>query len=423
MTGLSLSPSLSKSLFCGVALGLVSAAGCRGESGADGGTAPAIADSQALVDRLIAESQKHAYQRRTSADHPLRRAEAAAAGLAGDLAEYNVWMAEIIARWARAGELEEAAYLADNLPSSGPAKAHLEIAGVLLQDGKKSPALTHLDKVQETLGQARGRKAQILRVQYAELLERAGRKEQAAQIAAGLDELARLELDARLQKLGLAEAMDLKQAEARLAACEDRGVDKVRGEFLLACAVQQLKAGRQAAGMELLREAGRMATRDGLPSAQHLLVDVARTAYAAGEFAEADKALRLYFEIIKQYADAADWKAPFAADALDVLRTREGKAADVKAWLAVLEAGVSKVFILDAPKSILALARVAEKTGGAGEGDRLALMAAKVGASNTHPRGRAAAQVQVCLFYTDAGREVPAAVLAVMNSQAEAAAH
>ncbi len=408
--------SFPKWLFAGGLLALAGAAGAQEKP-----SSPAtVQGSQSLLDQIIRDSQKHAYTRRTGPEHVLRQAEAQAAGLAGDIAEYNDWMVEIILRWTRAGEAGEASYLADNLPGSGPARAHLEIAAVLIQEGRRPAAGEHLKKARETIEQARGRKAEILRTRQAELLYRIGQKAEADTVAKALGGLASLELEARLQALELGGALTLAEAQARLAQCEERGVDKVRASFLLACAARQLRAGHQAAGMELLREAGRLSTRDGLPSAQHLLVEVAGTAYAAGEFAEADKAIKLYLEIVKTYADAADWKVPYIADALELLHSWKGREPLIQGWLKAAEASLPKVFILDAPRSILALARVAEKVGGPAEADRLVLLAARAGAGNQHPRGRAAAAVQICLYYADAGRPVPAAAAAIMNSQPEA---
>lgn len=385
--------------------------------------APSIQQSQVLLDQIIADSQKHAYRRTTEPGHPLRLAESMAAGVAGDLSEYNDLMIEVILRWAKAGEYSEAAYLADNLPASGPARAHLEIAWVLYKAGKRDEASAHLQKSLETMEQARGRKAEVLRTRYLELLYALDRGAEAKAMETRLGGLALLELESRLQSLQIRPALNLAQAQARLDVCEDRGVDRVRASFLIGCADRQLRDGNQKAGLELLQEAGRLATRDGLPSAQRVLLDLARTAYAGGEFKEADKAVKLFLEIVKTYADAADWKAPYIAEALDLLVTWKGREKLVNDWLKVAEAGLSKVFILEAPKSILAVARVAERLNGATEGDRLSLQAARAGKAHPHPRAQAAAAVLVCLFYADAGRAIPADVLKIINPQMEAVAN
>lgn len=382
-----------------------------------------IQQSQTLLDQIITDSQKNAFHRTTDSGHPLRLAESLAASVAGDLSEYNDLMVEIIARWAKSGEFAEAEYLADNLPASGPARAQLEIAWVLFRDGKREKAAEHLKRSLETMDQARGRKAEVLRTRYCELLYSLDRVAEARSMESRLSELARLELDARLQRLQLNPALDLAQAQQRLAQCEDRGVDRVRAAFLLGCADRQLRDGNQKAGLELLQEVGRLATRDGLPSAQRVLVDLARTAHAGGEFKEADKAIKLYLEIVKKYADAADWKAPYLAEALDVIVDWKGREKQVNEWLKVAETWLPKVFVLEAPKSALALARVAERVAGTAESDRLVMMAAKAGRSHPHPRAQANAAVLVCLFYTDAGRAIPADIRTIINPQAEAAIH
>ncbi len=382
-----------------------------------------IQQSETLLDQIIADSQKHAFKRTTDARHPLRLAESRAAGTAGDLSEYSELMIEIITRWAKIGEFAEAAYLADNLPASGPASAHLEIAWVLLEKGKREKAAEHAGKSLETLEQARGRKAELLRTRYCELLYSLGRESEAKTEELRLSELAKLELEARLQSLQSKPALSLQQAQARMAQCEDRGVDRVRATFLLGCANRQLSDGNQKAGLELLQEVGRLSTRDGLPSAQRMLIELARSAYAGGEFKEADKAIKLFLEIIKTYADAADWKAPYLAEALDVLIDWKGRDKQVNDWLKVGEAGLSKVFVMEAPKSALALARVAQRAAGFVEADRLVMLAAKAGRSHPHPRAQATSAVLVCLFYSDAGRAIPADILKVINPQTEAAIH
>lgn len=382
-----------------------------------------VQQSQALLDQIIADSQKHAYLRTTQANHPLRVAEAIAAGAAGDLGEYNDLMIEVITRWARAGELSEAGYLAENLPAEGSARAHLEIAFAQFHNGHRDLAATHAAKALETIEQARGRKAELLRTRYAELLYVLNRADEAKVVESRLSDLAQLELEAKLQVLKVRPVLNLTQAKERMARCEDRGVDRVRTAFLLGCADQQLREGHQKEGLELLQEAGRLATRDGLPSAQRALVDLARIAHAGGEFKEADKAIKLYLEILKTYAEAADWKAPYLAEALDLLLDWKGREDLVREWLKVAEAGLAKLFILDVPKSTLALARIADRLEGAMEGDRLVMQAARAGRSHPHPRAQASAGVQICLHYADLGREIPVEILKVINPQMEAAAN
>ena len=382
-----------------------------------------IQKSQALLDQIITGSQKHAYQRQTAAGHPLRVAESIAAGAAGDLSEYNDLMVGIVTRWAKAGEITEATYLADNLPASGPARAFLEIAAELLQAGRKSEAEVPMTRALESIGQARGRKLELLQTRRAELLYKLGHREEAAKIEASLSELGQLEIATRVQSLPDSPLLDLAQAMKRMERCEDRGVDRIRAAFLIACADHQYREKHPEAGLAMLQEAGRLATRDGLPSAQEVLVDLARTAHAHGEVKEAEKATRVQLEIIKGYANAASWKAPSLASVLDLLVTWGGHDKLVADWLKAGEQSLAEVFIMDAPRSMLALARIAERVKGPAEGDRLALAAAKAARTHPHPRAQASAGVLVCLYYADLGRAIPAEILKVINPQQEAAAN
>jgi hypothetical protein len=385
-----------------------------GESSQKGPPTAAVQEADALIARLVADSQQHRVQRKQDPADPLRRAENAAVGLAGDVTEYSRWMVEIIRRYAERGDENEADYLADQLPGTGSALAWVELAQLAANKGKRERAEQCLIKLMGCLGSLSGQRAEEVYGRWAETLYVLDRNEEALAKAKMLSEVELLELDARLQAQGKAPLLNLEEAQARAQECRAKGVDRVRAQFLLSCAQHQFRKGSHAVALTILPEVGRLATSEGLPTAQRELIDLAKTAWNAGETAEAQKAMNVFFKCAELFPDGMEWKTIYLSEAALVLHDWK-KADAVDAWLAKAEAGLPKVFVLDAPRAILALAKVREKVKGILEGDRLAMAAARAGMRHPHPAAQAAAAVRICLYYADAKRPIPEAAWTILN--------
>lgn len=376
------------------------------------------AETAALVESLVQESQKHKVARETNPSDPLWLAEQSAAALAEDTALFNDAMLEIILGYARQAKIKDSAYLADQLPGHGTAQAQAGLALFYAEKNDRERAGGHLKAAMEKVTLAQGQIAEKIRVLCAETLYLLGREKETGPLELRLGELQLLELETWLQKQELRPALTLKQAQSSLDALKERGVDPLRARFLLACAERQLRSGNRAAGLEILPEIGKVAMRDGLPTGHRVLLDLARVAYSSGATNEAEKALSLFLKAVGGYANEVEWKASYLADAADLMLDwkREDQA---RLWLKEAESGLPKVYVLDVVKPTLAVARSSERLAGPAEGDRLALQAARAGMAHPHPRAQGATSTQVCLFYAEVGRALPMEVRKALHLSAE----
>lgn len=370
--------------------------------------------TEALVRRLVEESQKHQIKRQENPDDPVWNAELAAAGLAADTSAYNEQMLEVLKRYAIRGDFGEAEYVAGNLPGNGGVRAHAELALACARKGRKEDATRHVKLAADQIPQLSGQQAEKVRGTCAHVLHLIGREKEAKELQTQLGELELLSLEARLHEEDRMPVLNLAQAIERLARLQAKGVGELRALFLLACARQQFLKGSIETGRAFFPEVGRLATDEGLPHAQHVLVELSRAAWLAGETKEAHKALNVFLKCCEGYPANAEWKAPYLADAVSLLLDwKENDKA--RTWLETAEAGLSKVFVLDAPQAILAVAKQREKLEGAMAADDLVTQAAKAGRAHPHPRAHAAASVLICLYYADVGRSIPASVLKLLS--------
>ncbi|HYF34625.1 MAG TPA: hypothetical protein VD994_04990, partial [Prosthecobacter sp.] len=379
---------------------------------------PPVEETDALVARLVEESQKHKVSRKADPKDPVWQAERYASGLADDISLFNQWMIEIVRAYAVRGDAAEAAYVADQLPGAGSPLAHAELALVHARRRENAAAEQHLTVAQAGLSSASRSQADLVRSRCAHALHLMNRGHEAAALEARLEELELLHLETHLQKEGLRPALTLKQAQERLALVKAKGVDATRCRYLLACARRHFEFGEKEKGLPFLPEVGNLASANGLPPAQHVLLDLARVAWAAGQKEDARKSMNLFLKCCGAYADHAEWKALYIADAAALLVDWQEQD-EARAWLKQAESGLPKVFVLDAPTPILAVGRQWERLDGAAAGDRFATMAAQAGMAHPHPRAQAGAAVQVCLFYADAGRPLPEAIARILSQESQ----
>jgi len=371
-------------------------------------------ETEVLVDELVRDSQKHKIKRKEDPADPVWNAELAAAGLAGDLTAYNEQMLKIIRLYAQRGDFTEALYVAERLPGNGTVRAQAELALSATRAGETAVADQCVKLASEQAARLSGLPAEQVRSLRAQVLHLRGRGQEATAMQEKLGELELLLLESRLHEDGRLPALTLEQAQARLATIQSRGVAERMALFLLACARQQFLKGSIEAGRAFLPAIGKLATDEGLPHAQHVLVELARAAWMAGETKEAHKALNVFFRCCERYADGAEWKAPYLADAVALLIDWK-EIDEAQAWLKVAEACLPKVFVMDAPQAILAVAKQRERLDGAAEGDRLAIQALRAGKAHPHPRVHATAAVLVWLHYAELQRPVPATVQQLLS--------
>jgi|GEM_PF-2388086 len=375
------------------------------------------AATETLVDQLVSDSQKHVIQRQSDPQHPLRRAEAYAVGLAADLTLYNEWMLRIIRQYVEAGQLHDAEFLVKKLPGYGRALAHAEMALTYARRHENMEAERHLQQAQKYTGQATGLTAEKIRSDSALALFHLDRKPEATALMSRLGRLSLLSLEGQLHEEGLVKAIELLDAKRRLVSVSDKGEDERKARFLLSCAKQHFKEGTAKSGEVFLDAIGEMAMENGLPNAQRVILDMAQVAWAGGQQKTARKAINLFFQCCQAYGDGAEWKPVFLADGVNVL-LGWGLKDEVKPWLKLADQSMAGVFVLDAPQAYLAIAKQYRKMGEESEVEPRVTMTLRSSAAYKHPRAFASAAVQVCLFYANSGDEIPGNISQILTQLA-----
>lgn len=371
-------------------------------------------DSDALVERLVAESQKHRVIRPANPADPLWQAERQAVGLAADISSFNTWMLAILSARLERGD-SAVAELADRLPGQGRALAHAELALAAARQRRNAEAETHLKSALEGGDRAEGPQVARLRSLAALALLHLGREDEAGRLQSRLGSFEQLELETRQIEDGLQAAPDLPAARQRILGLSEPAADELKARYLLACARRHFAAGRADSAEPFLEAVGEMSMQNGLPNAQRVLLDLARIAWAGGRQSTARKSLNLFLKCCEQFGDGAEWKAPFLAEAVGLLIDWR-QPGEAREWLKRAEAGLGKVYVLDAPAALLAVARQRERLDGAAAGDRLVLQAVRAGRMHPHPRALAEAGVRVCLHYAAVRRPVPAAIVQAFSA-------
>ena len=371
-----------------------------------------------FFEKLIGDSQKHAYQRKTSAEHPLRKAELCADGLGGDLETLGEAQLEVVKGWVREGQWEEAEWLASRMVGPAKPRVHAVLSLESARAGRKDQASEQLKLAQGNLHQAKGVVAEQIRGIFAEVKSLLGEEQEVEKFLGLLGEVEKLEVETRLLNLDSGRQWTLQEAEERLSKINEKlTTNRLAAQFLVGCAGRQLRAGNMEEGLRLVHGAGKLATAEGLPSDQRVLVSVAKNLWDAGDKPAARKAMNVFLACVGRWSDEGDWKAPFLSEGLEVL-LEWGDRETVVAWMKTAREGLPKVYVLDNAKSALAVAGIAEKLDGPEAGDELALQGARAGMVHPHERGRASTGVLVCLYYAKVGRAVPGSIWEVINPAA-----
>ncbi len=409
--------SLTRSLNMALASGLMlSGITPFSSSGQETSAASSLTDTDALVARLVEESQKHKVARKSDPKDPVWQAESYASGLADEVSLYNEWMLKVILKYAERGDLAEAAYVSDQLPGAGSALAHAELAVIHARKTEKSEAERHIQAAKDASSSVSRLFLSKVLARCALALKLLKLDTEAVSLLSQVEELELLDLDTALQQEGLAQHLTLAQAQARLDQMTARGSDEAKCHFLLACAEQHLKSGKSELGLPFLEAVSNLSSKNGLPTAQHVLIDVARLHWMSGQTQEAKKTLSFFLQCCERYADAAEWKAPFISDAVSLLLDWK-QPDEARVWLKLAETSLPKVYVLDSPQAVLAVGRQLARLDGAEVRDRFAVMAAQAGLQHPHPRSRASAAVQIALYYAELGASIPASVTKILSAE------
>lgn len=367
------------------------------------------------LQKRVEESKAHAYQRKSSATHPLRLAEICADGLAGDLETLGGAQLEIARGWIREDQWEEAEWVASQMTGPAKPRVHAVLALEYARRGKRDQTIKHLKLAEGSLHQAKGAVSEQIRGVMVEVQSVMGEEQEVGRLLEQLGEVERMEVETRLQSVDTGRLWTLEEAEERLGKMDQKlKTNRLAAQFLVASAGRQLRAGNKEEALRLVHGAGKLATDEGLPGDQRILVSVAKIAWEAGDKPAAKKAMNVFLACVEKWSDEGDWKAPFLSEGLEVL-LEWGDNKTAAEWLKTAQAGLPKVFVLDNTKSALAVARIIERVKGAAAADEVVLQGAKAGMVHPHERARASTGVQVCLHYAKLGREVPGAICEVIN--------
>lgn len=373
-----------------------------------------------LVADLVAESKRNQIVRKHEPGDPLAQAEIQATGLASDVTLYSQRMVEIIVKYAERDDWKNAEFLADQLPGNGAAMAHAELSVIAARKGSVKDVEKHAQAATQNSGNLLGVSSANVKsnISYAWYL--AGNMTKANEVRTGLEELDSLLLDIKLHRDDLIASLTLTEVKQQLALMKTAAPDASKAEFMMACAKQQYTRGKADLAEPFLDVIGSLALQNGMPNSHHVLLSLARTAWMAGKNDKARKSLNLFLKCCESYSAEADWKVPYTAEAVGVLNDWK-EASLAKSWIKKAQDSVNKMFILDAPKAILAVAKQIERIEGSEAADMLVKEALIIGEKAVHPRSKASAGLDVCLYYADAVRPLPERIQEIFNQKAEEA--
>jgi hypothetical protein len=372
-----------------------------------------IAESQKLVEALVADSQRHRKERKGDPNEPLRQAEEFTKLLGSDVSEFGRHQRLVVAGYCAQGRFEEALELAAEAIGGNQYIARALLADAAARAGKHDLALEQVKVALEHVNLcANGLQKDELRRHAALALLELGEKEQVAEIEKSLPPADSVELLLRQPLQQGAKAPSAEEIENLIK--ETKASARVYARLTLAWAEREFLAGRKEEGRKLLNHAGEAATST-LDAAAHLiLVDVARTAKRHGMTEEADKSLNILMHNGRGYTDSAEWKAGALVRAA-ILCQEWGRTKEAEELVALAETSAPQVFALFAPQAWLEVARGHLALGQTEAADRAVVNALRAGMMHPHPRVPAMAAVQICLFLAELNRNLPAPVAELLE--------
>lgn len=379
---------------------------------------PEIKESEKLVEELVADSQKHRKQRTGDPNEALRQAEEFTKLLGSDVSELGRHQRLVVAGYCAQRRFAEALERAEETIGGHQYIARALVADAAARAGQTALALAQVKEALEHANLcANGLQKDELRRHAALALLELGEEAQAAELSKTLPPADQVDLLVRSIELGDAEpgrAEAPTMEELKKLTAETKASASTHARLALAWAERQFHAGRKADGDALLNWAGEVATSTLDPAAHLVLVDIARAAkkYDAPEVA--DRALRILMANSRNYADTAEWKAAALARAA-VLCREWGRAEEAAELMTLAEASAPKVFVAFAPQAWLEVARGHLALGRGEKATAAATNALRAGMAHPHPRVRAMAAVQTCLFYADMNRAIPAPVMEMLD--------
>lgn len=374
--------------------------------------ASGLAETEALVQDLVADSQKHKVERKLNAADPLTQAEEHCMRLGDDLAELGRHRRLIAQAYASQGRWEDAVYVAGQIPGWQAAMAAAEVAREAARAGKTDLARKQLEVSKAGMSQCSTDQADQVNLVAAlardELKDEQGMEEQKKA-------LSQERLIVLLTAIRALEASTFPTPEEIKQRMKTHKITaRVVARWAVMLAQLQHQAGRKDEARALLDFAGQIVAPPANYAEQHALLDVARAAKLLDETEIADKAVRIFTTSLSIVAPEQEWKAGHLADAAALL-ARWGRLEEARKLMMQAAESAPKVFIYFATDAHLAVARGWLRLGDKEMAQKAILDAARVAAATDHPRPRSAAAARICLFLAEEKVPLHADVAAQME--------
>jgi hypothetical protein len=296
--------------------------------------------------------------------------------------------------------------------------SRVDLVSIRLEAGDREAALAALPEARTAMTQATGREREEMRREFALLLYRMGKNAEAEEIEKELQKEDRTELQIASIAVLHPPLKTAAEIKARLAA-EDPGATRA-ARYAIAQAREHLtRDGSREAASELLVLAGELASVARRPDSHPQLLEIAKLAHQHGMKDMEERAEGVFLKLTRTASAESEWKPLHLAMAAEWLMEK-GRPEEAQKLSSEAEVSVAKVFILEAPSTLLRLAALQLRLGNAAEAEALVIRAAEAGLAYPHPRARGQAATQVCLFYASRRQPIPQAVAQRLTAIREA---
>jgi hypothetical protein len=378
------------------------------------------AETEKTIEALVADSQRHAVQRPSDPQSPLRLAEQYAAWIAGDATEYAQVMVGLVMEHIQQGQTVDATYLMDHhLPGSGRLQAHAKLARHHAEKGQLEEARQQQAEAEKWLHQANGEALQRVLLDLLFAAKITDNSALLERLKGQLTEVSQYELEILSIKQGLQPpAAEFSSVSERLKGIQAKGVEELKARYCLALAEVYFKTQQEEKALVAFDAAGAFACSNGLAHEYHVLLDLAQLAQNRQQPARAKKCLNLYLTAVDKFPAAAEWRTPYITEAV-TLMNEWGQKEQAAAWLKTARENAAKVHYTEAAQAHLSTAQLVEKLEGPEAADAVALTALRTGLAHPHQRIKGRASVQTCLYYHRQQRAVPASILQALQKAAD----